>query len=1704
MELTELHSTLLAKTLEKLLDQPEEGSIAFVRCLAPEVVQALAANPNFAPEGWTVYRVADVYDQKLRTITAGQAVELREDKAEPLVLLVDPTKAGAGMDGIYSAAKELSEAALFREAIRLAGQAVTKRYSSWEARRSAERALQKAKGHGNIHGVSPWAEFDFLARVAQGDRSPGELLPRIGLWPVESADEAALTVHDLDLSRLFVDRLLGAMVAGQPAGRRVEALKLSGATKEQKEDLQRFLHETASLGAREALERLNDRRQLWIGPLKVEEAPETATGLELISWRGAGGRLLKWSGLVESSDGESSVPVLVLDPNAEETGNYSKLEIRWKAKPENLAKRAAEYQVAILTDMEEELAGPFRVLHGAKRHESHRFSDDDFGVLSEDSLISAKVVVSVAGAEKDERDAEENALIAESEEFQIRFGEPPARTSSGVGKTFRRAVDGLIELADRDRITALASSTEPIDVDGKGFLNIRTPPPVKSYRVYAPPLIQEIDRRWADEHKGAPGRWRVRVRTSGERVGEAEFVPIEPPEGAGSDWSRVEAAGAKLAERFKLRGGCGQIYDQAAKSFDVAREYLLAWAKLLDSGAPELALANTVEAVSLSGRTIGLIVLPSHPIRVAWHAAYDNLLLHVAFESSPKPKPKQIREEFAALDGAMFPAFLPGLEPGRSFVFADTLGVNAVGMVIDDDEEPKAAISILSRALSDSSATDAAPTVGRQSAEILGREIRKYLDCHIRAPITRIHALRPGDGMTVARALGGVEYPRDGERSETEGDEGAEPDEPTFELELYPSQDQVAVTGRFIAEARERRRAGAGDLSMKDRWMLESVSRPGGLYAPRLRWARKSPGEPQNAAHLAVAFDTFDSRVAVESAEELGKRRPLFAHGLMSFFEREYASLPSPIWRGRIPEAGDGEKHPSDRAHTDRLARIQRSLQRLSADHLGDGGGAPVLRTEIPAEKAHNLKRLHQLCDWVITLDRNAGVEYFDSPRDNPDIYDAYVIDCVPEREDLGCLQLITSTSSLDEVRGLLDRALDQMGLSRSRRNAEFLMERLKALSGRLAIRLTGQSAPTSELIALALANARAHVDLGDDPDGCWPPRDGYLIPVDDVQDLLPPVDPTGSNKKDDKADRRVRPDLIHVSRAPRSGLLFRFIEVKYRRNLGDARSSETLNAVREQVESLRKRWSKHYGGEGEDVPPSFLAVRRAKLARVLRFYADKARRHADDETGEGLSAKAHADLIVEIDKMIERGSEFTIATGESIDRGWVFCPEYLGGEPTEISPPDWSTRIFLFGPQRLPDGPGPDNPGPDGRTRETSPTPPPKPAPVASPRAGPEPTAIANQGDDGESEKPEASRPGSSTANGQPKAGRPPSVLLGTDLYSQAEVSWPLSIKGNPHLLIAGLPGMGKTTCLLNLCGQMIAGGVNPIVFSFHEDIDDRLVERHDKVRFLDFDGLGFNPLEVINRGSRRGHLDVAGEIRDIFSAIYPDLGDIQLGSIRDAVRDSFIEQGWRDASKEDRRTIREPPFGRFLEILKSHPQPDSGRRRLLVRLGELEDYGFFDADEDSESLWEASEPIVVRVHTTGNDVLQRAFASIVFYKLYKDMFRRGAQDRVTHALIFDEAHRAAKLELIPTMAKECRKFGIALVIASQEARDFHPSLFSAIANYLILRVTEADAKALVRNVATSELERKLIDRIKQISKYKALYFSERSKRPNFVALRP
>jgi DNA phosphorothioation-dependent restriction protein DptH len=248
-------------------------------------------------------------------------------------------------------------------------------------------------------------------------------------------------------------------------------------------------------------------------------------------------------------------------------------------------------------------------------------------------------------------------------------------------------------------------------------------------------------------------------------------------------------------------------------------------------------------------------------------------------------------------------------------------------------------------------------------------------------------------------------------------------------------------------------------------------------------------------------------------------------------------------------------------------------------------------------------------------------------------------------------------------------------------------------------------------------------------------------------------------------------------------------------------------------------------------------------------------------------------------------------------------------------------------------------------------------------------------------------------------------------------------------------------------------------------------------------------------------GHLENAGQLRDIFAAIFPELGDLQREAIRSALKETYESEGWGTSKK--RKTPAVPGFREFLTRLQQAPRPDTSRRALLARLGELDDYGFFKTTTENPSLLLAQQPVVLQIHRTNNEAVQRAYASFAFYRIYQDMFARGRKDRLTHAVIFDEAHKASRLKLIPTMAKECRKFGLSLILASQEAKDFDTALFTAIANYLTLRVTEDTARHLSKMTVAHDRQRGVSDRLKQLPKYHALWLCEGRKSPIQIALR-
>jgi len=675
--------------------------------------------------------------------------------------------------------------------------------------------------------------------------------------------------------------------------------------------------------------------------------------------------------------------------------------------------------------------------------------------------------------------------------------------------------------------------------------------------------------------------------------------------------------------------------------------------------------------------------------------------------------------------------------------------------------------------------------------------------------------------------------------------------------------------------------------------------------------------------------------------------------------------------------------------------------------------------------------------------------------------------------------------SSAVHIRDLLDGVLATMGLSGSLKNCSFLIDQLKALSGRLAMRLTTTAGRSGELVALAMVYANC---AQSEPDNAaWLSlREGFFVPVDDVPDLAPAnVQVDG----DAEGAGAVRSDLIYVSSGSRGGLSFTFVEVKYRRHLRMARDPQLLSHIANQVESHQQQWTDWYFAQ--DVQEITGAVRRSRLVRALRFYADKASRHC-------LSRSRYESVLKELDTLLTQGTAYRFSEPNSPTLGYVFSPEVWQMQPELLSTPR-PTSTYLFGPSQLPDLVA-GMPTPPKVQSEYSTTDDAEkstailkvPTPTASSTVNTEPAVDSIDVSDAPvttSTDVDAPAP---TVDVPTNAAR---IILGRDTLTDSEVAWTVSSRANPHLMVVGLPGMGKTECLLNICKQLVDQSIVPIVFSYHPDIDSRLSATLKTVRLLDHQDLGFNPMHI-DTPAPHAHIDSAGMLRDIFAALFTDLGDVQLERVRQAIKQSYTARGWGQQSEERRET---PEFREFFALLQHDPKPD---RNLLARLNELDDYGVFRTDGGVRSLLDASDPSIIRIHATQNEMVQRATAMLSLYNIYKEMFRRGVQSRITHAIVFDEAHRASRLKLLPRLAVECRKFGLSLVLASQSSRDFDTTLFSGIASYLLLRMTEQDASALARNITTSDQSRRVADRLKQLEKYHALFVREGHRQPTYLTL--
>jgi DNA phosphorothioation-dependent restriction protein DptH len=118
------------------------------------------------------------------------------------------------------------------------------------------------------------------------------------------------------------------------------------------------------------------------------------------------------------------------------------------------------------------------------------------------------------------------------------------------------------------------------------------------------------------------------------------------------------------------------------------------------------------------------------------------------------------------------------------------------------------------------------------------------------------------------------------------------------------------------------------------------------------------------------------------------------------------------------------------------------SVARSSPDFMS----LPIIRLEFGTNERALISEIHDASDWVFTIDRNMGIEFFDhgGRRNRPD----YLIDYTPATVPEHGHRLVISSRSLSELEAILRPVLKQYGLDAEGRQAITILEQLRSLSG--------------------------------------------------------------------------------------------------------------------------------------------------------------------------------------------------------------------------------------------------------------------------------------------------------------------------------------------------------------------------------------------------------------------------------------------------------------------------------------------------------------------------------------------------------------------------------------------------------------------------------------------------------------------------------
>lgn len=660
-----------------------------------------------------------------------------------------------------------------------------------------------------------------------------------------------------------------------------------------------------------------------------------------------------------------------------------------------------------------------------------------------------------------------------------------------------------------------------------------------------------------------------------------------------------------------VRGGTSELVTQgidAAANAELTSDYAEAYLELLAdlsrraeataTSESQRAFADLRKVLALDSvllaivdhrgsRRDAVLVAPTHPLRALWFAAWAKLGARwvAAARSAPHEYVVPTREALLKLLApTSFPPVLP-TEAGHVLTAVDSINPFWALFAPSNEEDPRGLVGEVCSALGLPE-----PAIGGALIDgaYLASRVRRYLVQHPYVRTLTINAFNPGRAGVLGEML--LELQRESAFADLR-----------YDLRLFvPDPDAPGVGGEIAALLTTD-----GGTAARE---ADAFSVPAKTHLhPKLRFAvratkdfRTSP--ETHAAHLSLLFDVFPAEeVAARKADP--RHATAFVHGLVQEFSTEYYEDELTVaWR-RLPRHGVAQPIEEAEELSDLLGSLAAAMSSATATIATGQSGIelrPVVSLALGPDDRALLHQVHEVSDWVFTLDRNLGIEFFDhgGHATRPD----YLIDHSPDMASTLGHRLVITSRSVAELEALLRPVLEQYGLQAEGRRAVVLLDQLRSLSGRLALKLI--SSPTQRAEALGLALSRLYLLH----QGVF--ENQIVVPLDAHLELYRVLKQGADELGEEVSFKRTDLGLFDLD-ITRRVITCRLVEVKCYSGVGDLAAYNALkSSIAEQIGQSEQVLAHHFDPRRTPQDRPDRAFKTRELALLLEFYLERAERH--------------------------------------------------------------------------------------------------------------------------------------------------------------------------------------------------------------------------------------------------------------------------------------------------------------------------------------------------------------------------------------------------------------------------------------------------------------------------------------------------------------